>query len=121
VDRGGVFFSNLARRVSILVLLGSCGEGVIPATSRRPPIPPTALMRELELLFVIPAIGPGTAGAIGRIEEVRFGGLPGFSGLAFWRALSSQDDFVGDQRFRERVSVLIEVEMLGGVGELSLS
>ena len=47
----------------------------------------------------------GTAGGMGRMDEVRFGGEPGVSEgvvVAFWRALSSQEDFVGDQRLREK-------------------
>jgi hypothetical protein len=64
----------------------------------------------------------GTAGAMGRIELVRLGGLPGIGGSeAFCSALSSQEDLVGDQRLRARESVLIDVDIrLGGVTERSI-
>jgi hypothetical protein len=53
----------------------------------------------------------GTEGGMGRIEFVRLGGLPGAVEGGWWRAESSQVDFVGDQRFRERVSVEVDAEM----------
>ena len=74
-------------------------------------------MRDVLLLFGMLPIGAGTAGAMGRIDEVRLGGLPGVS--AFWRALSSQEDLVGDQRLREGGSVVVVVVIEGGVGDLS--
>jgi hypothetical protein len=96
---------------------------VRPATSRRPPLPPKADVKLV--LFVIPFGGAalvslvhfwrpgwwGTEGGIGRIEFVRFGGLPGAVEGGLCRAESSQVDFVGDQRFRERVSVEVDAEM----------
>jgi hypothetical protein len=93
----------------------------MPATSRRPPIPPNALMRDVLLLFVIPvpAIPAGMAGAMGRMEDMRLGGLPGVSGFDFCKALSSHEDLVGDHLFRAKLSVLMEAEMVGGVGDRS--
>lgn len=92
-------------------------------TSRRPPIAPKAgvklvflvdggaALRWMVHLLAVPEVwGRGTAGAMGRIELVRLGGLPGGGGSAdFCSALSSQEDLVGDQRFLGGESVLVEV------------
>ena len=125
----------------LVVLEGDFDEvGVIPVTSRRPPIPPNADIREfrlvlleippvtvgdavLSLVHLLPVFWAGSAGGIGRIEFVRLGGLPGIgSEVAFWRALSSHEDLVGDHRLRERVSVLVDIDRrLGGDGDRSIS
>ena len=89
--------------------------GLMPVTSLRPPIPPIADVKEV--LFTIGLVGSlpqcfGCAGGIGRIEDVRFGGLPGGGSADFCNALSSHDDFVGDQRFREKESVRVREPVL---------
>lgn len=59
----------------------------------------------------------GTAGAIGLIDPVRFGGLDGGSD-AFCSALSNQDDLVGDQRPLESEPELVDATRRGG-GDLA--
>lgn len=115
---GGVT-TRLSNAASLASILDSAflALGVIPATSLRPPIPPNADVK-LELLVIVGLFSldhllVGTAGAIGRIELIRFGGLEGGS-LAFCRALSSHEDFVGDHLLRARESVLADVGSRGG-------
>ena len=134
---GGVttLFSNAVSRASTL-LPAPAGKddevGVIPVTSRRPPLAPNADVK-LVLLTIPSPMGAGAAvrlatpgwvgteGGMGRMELVRLGGEPGslMEGV-FWRAESSQEDFVGDQRFRERESVEVELGRRWGgvVGDL---
>ena len=134
---GGVttLFSNAVSRASTLfpTPAGKDDEvGVIPVTSRRPPLAPNADVK-LVLLTIPSPVGAGAAvrlatpgwvgteGGMGRMELVRLGGEPGslMEGV-FWRAESSQEDFVGDQRFRERESVEVELGRCWGevVGDL---
>ena len=108
----------------LLVPLPPLVTAEIPATSRLPPLPPKADVKLVLFVRLLPLGGAalvsfvhfdrpgwcGTAGGIGRIELVRFGGLPGVVVVGCWRALSSQEDLVGDQRFREGMSALVEVE-----------
>ena len=116
---GGVItlFSNAASRASTLVE----EVGVMPVTSRLPPLPPKADVKLGVFTIPCPCGGAavrsfvhfdtpgcvGIAGGIGRIELVRLGGDPGIAdvGVVLERAESSQVDFVGDQRFRERESL----------------
>jgi hypothetical protein len=81
---GGVTtrFSKAASLASMLELTFVVA-GAIPATSLRPPIPPNAEVKLVLFvkvgLFSLDHLLVGTAGAIGLIELVRFGGLEGGS------------------------------------------
>ena len=122
-------FSKAASRASTLPVAapGKVDDvGVMPVTSRRPPLAPKADVKLVLLTIPKPVVvvggaavlslvhlarpgWVGTAGGMGRIEFVRLGGEPGSrrEGV-FCRAESSQEDLVGDQRLRERESVEVE-------------